>query len=71
MSSSFAGGTVAIIMSYLTCNGKFEVLMTINGIVGSLVSISAGVLIFWKKILKKIIWETNFGKIFELVHTFL
>ena len=42
MSSSFAGGTVATLMSYILTDGKFEVLITINGILGSLVAISAG-----------------------------
>jgi ammonia channel protein AmtB len=42
MSSSFAGGTVATLMSYILIDGKFEVTITINGILGSLVAISAG-----------------------------
>ena len=42
MSSSFAGGIVATLMSYILSRGKFEALITCNGILGSLVAISAG-----------------------------
>ena len=47
MSSSFAGGTVATLMSYILIDGKFEVPITINGILGSLVAISAGMRSCW------------------------
>lgn len=42
MSASFAGGAVAIVMSYISSGGKIEVLATINGVLGSLVGITAG-----------------------------
>ena len=42
MSASFAGGFVAIVMSYISSDGKIEVLATINGVLGSLVGITAG-----------------------------
>ena len=42
MSASFAGGFVAIVMSYISTGGKVEVLTTINGVLGSLVGITAG-----------------------------
>lgn len=41
MSASFAGGLVAIVMSYFSTGGKVEVLATINGVLGSLVGITA------------------------------
>ena len=44
MSASFGGGFVAIVMSYISNGGKIEVLPTINGILGSLTGISAGII---------------------------
>ena len=41
MAASFAGGLVAIVMSYYTTGGKVEVLATINGVLGALVGITA------------------------------
>ena len=41
MAASFAGGCVAIVMSYYTTGGKVEVLATINGVLGALVGITA------------------------------
>ena len=41
MSASFAGGLVAIVMSYISTGGKVEVLATINGVLGALVGVTA------------------------------
>ena len=41
MAASFAGGLVAIVMSYFSTGGKVEVLATINGVLGALVGITA------------------------------
>ena len=42
MTASFGGGLVALVMSYVQFDGKIEVLATINGVLGALVSITAG-----------------------------
>ena len=44
MAASFAGGLVAIVMSYYTTGGKVEVLATINGVLGALVGITASMI---------------------------
>jgi ammonia channel protein AmtB len=45
MAASFAGGLVAIVMSYYTTGGKVEVLATINGVLGALVGITASMIV--------------------------
>ena len=40
MLASMAGGIVSLIMSYIQYDGKIEVLATINGVLGALVSIT-------------------------------
>lgn len=40
MASSFGGGLVALVMSYIQSNGTIEVLACINGVLGALVSVT-------------------------------
>ena len=63
MSASFAGGLVAIVMSYFSTGGKVEVLATINGVLGSLVGITASMTWFqlsWLLFLSGILEEFFF-----------
>ncbi len=42
MASSFGGGLVALITSFVQHKGKIDVLATINGVLGALVGITGG-----------------------------
>ena len=40
MVSSFGGGLVALVMSYVQFDGKIDVLASVNGVLGALVGIT-------------------------------
>lgn len=46
MMASFGGGTFAVLYSMYRCNGKVDIFDLINGILGSLVSVTAGCFLY-------------------------